>query len=136
MRFKWNLQQPEFSRYKKEQHEYDVISDSNGEYLGSVRCGDLCFDIINWGDHLWFDLYVGGVDTGYGYGADDYPYDYCDIASFSWYEDLTNISNDVFKYEIEQYIIAHLKEYKEYVTDMKSIHVDLLEKANEELNDW
>lgn len=63
MKFKWNLQ-PEFERYKKDQRSYKQ-EEGSGEYVGSVRVGNLCFDIIDWGNHLWFDLYVGGVDTSY-----------------------------------------------------------------------
>ena len=47
MKFKWNLQ-PEFERYKKEQKTYKD-EEGSGEYVGSVRVGNLCFDIINWG---------------------------------------------------------------------------------------
>jgi len=134
MKFKWNLQ-PEFQRYKENQHTYTTESES-GEYVGSVRVGNLCFDIINWGNHLWFDLYVGGVDTGYGYGADDYPYDYCDVASFAWNDDLTDISDDDFKMELEKYIEEHIYANEGYVTDVGAIPVSLIDKANEELREW
>lgn len=110
MKFKWNLQ-PEFQRYKENQHTYTTESES-GEYVGSVRVGNLCFDIINWGNHLWFDLYVGGVDTGYGYGADD------------------------FKMELEKYIEEHIYANEGYVTDVGAIPVSLIDKANEELREW
>lgn len=132
MKFKWNLQ-PEFQRYKENQHTYTKESES-GEYLGCVRVGNLCFDIVDWGNHLWFDLYVGGVDTGYGYGADKYPYDYCDAAGFAWNNDLTNVSDDDFKKELEEYIEEHVNAMEGYVTDFKAIPVSLIDKANEELN--
>lgn len=70
-----------------------------GLYLGAARCGDVCFDILarderspeeypetNAIDHggkqpvyLDFDLYVGGIDDGYGYSdrnpeTPSYPY--------------------------------------------------------------
>lgn len=82
MKFKWNLQ-PEFQRYKENQHTY--TTESGGQENTLVVSGLVIFALILLigGNHLWFDLYVGGVDTGYGYGADKYPYDYCDTASFS-----------------------------------------------------
>lgn len=46
MKFKWNLQ-PEFQRYKAEQHVY-INEEGSGEYIGNVRVGNLCFDIIDW----------------------------------------------------------------------------------------
>lgn len=134
MNFKWNLQ-PEFERYKKNQKTYHD-NDGSGEYIGSVRVGNLCFDIIDWGNHLWFDLYVGGVDTGYGYGADNYPYDYCDTASFAWNDDLTNTSDDEFKKELERYIEELINTYERYITDIGAIPVNLIEKANTELKEW
>lgn len=134
MKFKWNLQ-PEFERYKTNQRNYKQ-EEGSGEYVGSVRTGNLCFDIINWGNHLWFDLYVGGVDTGYGYGADNYPYDYCDVASFSWNDDLTDVSDDNFKRELEEYIEEHINANEGYVTDIGATPVSLIDKANEDLKEW
>ena len=134
MEFKWNLL-PEFSEYKKGQKSYKKESET-GEYVGAVRFGNLCYDIFNWGNHLWFDLYVGGVDTGYGYGADRYPYDYCDIAGFSWNDDLSDISDDDFKKNLEAHIEDHIKAIEGYITDVGAISVDLIKKASEKLNEW
>lgn len=137
MKFKWNLQ-PEFERYKRDQATFinNKNEEGNGEYVGCVRVGNLCFDIINWGDHLWFDLYVGGVNTGYGYGVDDYPYDFCDVAGFKWDDCLINTSDDDFKRELEEYIEEHINAVEGYVTDFKAIPVSLTDKANEELKEW
>lgn len=137
MKFKWNLQ-PEFARYKEDQKTYalDENEEGSGEYIGCVRVGNLCYDIIDWGDHLWFDLYVGGVDTGYGYGADDYPYDYCDLAGFKWDDDLADVSDEDFKKELESFIEEHINTFEGYVTDAGAIQVNLIEKANEELREW
>ena len=134
MKFKWHLQ-PEFERYKKDQRSYEQEKGS-GEYVGSVRVGNLCFDIIDWGNHLWFDLYIGGVDTGYGYGADNYPYDYCDAASFLWNDDLTDVTDNDFKRELEKYIEEHINTNEGYVTDVGAIPVSLIDKANEDLKEW
>lgn len=134
MKFKWKLL-PEFERYKRNQKKYEQDSGS-GEFVGFVRVGNLCFDILDWGNHLWFDLYVGGVDTGYGYGVDNYPYDYCDVASFTWKDNLTDVSNDDFKKELEEYIEEHINAIEGYITDVKAIPVSLIDKANEELKEW
>lgn len=79
------------------------------------------------------DLYVGGVDTGYGYGVDNYPYDYCDVASFTWNE---NVSNDEFKKDLEEYIEEHINTHEGYITDIGGIPVSLIDKANKELKEW
>ena len=59
------------------------------DHIGSVRIGTLCFDLIERKgkrdkNYLYADLYVGGIDTGYGYGKDDYPYTYVDWISRQW----------------------------------------------------
>ena len=51
--------------------------------VGSVRVGDICFDLVlrDYGDDgltLTYDTYVGGIDDGYGYGIEHYPYTYAD----------------------------------------------------------
>ena len=153
MKFKWNLQ-PEFQRYKENQHTYTKESES-GEYVGSVRVGNLCFDIMDWGNHLWFDLYVGGVDTGYGYGADTTKGGSYTVggpldtpvtgkieetgARSMTIEDINKIIgvyDDDFKKELEEYIEEHINAMEGYVTDFKAIPVSLIDKANEELKEW
>ena len=69
--------------------------ESSGEYVGCVRTGNLCFDITDWGVHLWFDLYVGGVNTGYSYGAHGYPYDYFPDG-FEFSDDMSKMSTEVY----------------------------------------
>lgn len=137
MKFKWNLQQ-EFARYKERQKEHivDENIEGSGEYIGNVRFGNLCYDIIDWGDHLWFELFVGGVDTGYGYGVDDYPYDFCDLAGFKWSDNLSEVSDEELTRELEAYIEEHINAIDGYVTDVKAIPVNLVDKANEELREW
>ena len=135
MEFKWNLQ-PEFAEYKKNQKSYGKDDEGSGEYVGCARCGNLCFDIMDWGNHLWFDLYVGGVDTGYGYGDDEYPYDYCDVASFKWDADLTDTTDEVFESTVERYIEEHICAFGSYITDVKAITVSLIDKASERLREW
>ena len=135
----WFLKENEYEKYRKHQHEY-TDGDDYGDYIGSVRIGNLCFDIINWGNHLWFDLYVGGVDTGYGYsdrnGFENYPYDYADACSFSWYEDVYNVSLEEFEKDLSEYLEEHIEGLEGYVTDVGAIPVSLIDKANEELQLW
>lgn len=136
MELKWRLNEDEFERYKVNQHnpEYQLEGSGDGNYIGCVRCGELCYDILEWGNHIWFDLYVGGVDTGYGYGKDNYPYDYCDVASFSFWYDVSNYSVKEFKNVLSAYIREELKTVVGYY--VYGEEVNLIEKANKELKEW
>lgn len=144
MEIKWYLKEEEYEKYRKHQHEYSEkdTQDGNaeGEYIGSARVGNLCFDILNWGNHLWFDLYVGGVNTGYGYSCreeyKDYPYDYADSCSFRWDDDVKDTSLEEFQKELTEYIEEHIEKLEGYVTDVKAMAVSLIDKANEELQLW
>ena len=107
-------------------------NDDNEDFVGSVRVGNLCFDVVTreYNDKLYldYDLYVGGVDTGYGY-ADDYPYDYAGGGSFD--ESCVEMNYEEFK--------AHAEETMEnYINDEETayIHASLIKKANEELKVW
>ena len=50
----------------------------DNDFVGRVTVGGLCFDFIVREDNdelvLDYDLYIGGIDDGYGYGKDNYPY--------------------------------------------------------------
>jgi hypothetical protein len=55
-------------------------------FVGAVRIGDLCFDLVtrDFGDGgitLTYDLYIGGVNDGYGC-KNGHPYTYGDGGSF------------------------------------------------------
>lgn len=142
MDIKWYLKEEEYDEYRKNQQKCKEEGDDclEGEILGNVRVGNLCFDILNWQTHLWFDLYVGGVDTGYGYSVrkefEIYPYDFADSASFKWDEDVSQVSMEEFEKELSEYIEAHIKTHEGYVTDIGAIPVSLIGKANEELKLW
>lgn len=48
----------------------------DGDVIGQARTGDICFDLVLRTDphdrfFLGLDLYVGGIDDGYGYSAED-----------------------------------------------------------------
>lgn len=129
MNFNWN-------NFKEE--NFDIVCEAlkenghNEDCFGAVRVGDLCFDIVTreYNDKLYldYDLYVGGVDTGYGY-ADDYPYDNAGGGSFN--ESCAEMTYDGFKEYAE-------KVMKNYIENEDSVykHTSLIEKANKELNVW
>ena len=56
-------------------------------------------------------MYVGGVDTGYGYSREaetyGYPYDMCDKYSFN-YKGSTDVGLCQFKNNIERHILEFL----------------------------
>ena len=227
----WFMKEEDYESFRVHQHDFDENDEMEGSYIGAVRSGDLCFDIYNWGNHLWFDLYVGGVDTGYGYSdrewnagtikqliehiishekfeknagiyelpmnpvmslgisyedledeedetgyiynlfrnggyvnisgygtkADpipepvlqeltetynklfclgDYPYDFCDVGSFRFGDAAIDMSFNQFKKALNLRLEKRILKMKEYTTDMRAIHVNLIDKAQEELNLW
>lgn len=89
---------------------------------------------------LYADLYVGGVDTGYGYSREaetyGYPYDMCDKYSFN-YEGDTDVSLQQFKNDIERHILEFLNSESTptYTTDNGQI-VNLVDKAASEIKEW
>lgn len=140
MKFHWDLKDKAYEDYRKDQHEYTDDDCGDGTYIGAVRIGDLCFDILDWGNHLWFDLYVGGVNTGYGSSIKqeylDYPYDFADVCSFRWDKDVKEISIKKFREEVSEFIKFHLQRNRLYTPVGYNEPVDLLNKANEELKIW
>ncbi len=139
--FVWNLNENEFENFKEKQRTYKE-SNYDGGWIGNVRCGLLCFDIIDFDTFLHFDLYVGGVDTGYGYSdrlkdQPDYPYDFCSTHSLHIEDSFTDVTIEEFKVDMEPRIVAHLLEVKGYFTDRYPIrYIDLIKKANKELLPW
>ena len=126
----------------KEQYADDCI--------GLVRTGDLCFDLIVAEDEnetaegckatlltLEYNLYTGGIDTGYAYSktetGEEYPYDYTEGGDFG---NVFDMSFEEFKKlaekEMQEYIIVnnHYYYYKEYGYAL------LLCKADQPLNCW
>lgn len=69
-----------YDEFPKEQFDklISFIKDDTEDrtYFGAIRVGDLCFDIIFGDGCIDGDLYIGGVDDGYGYSWKDkgYPY--------------------------------------------------------------
>lgn len=134
----------------------DVKNNEKNEetyFIVSLRCGALCYDLsekhVYGDDYLYADLYVGGVDTGYGYAKPDrekvdygsskyptrdydYPYDYCEEASMFWkVEDLKQYDMDSLLEKIE-----HDLEEKIMDKDGEYEYCSLINKTNEEMKVW
>lgn len=97
------------------------------DYIGSCRTGNLCFDIVIQWDadcnmYLTYDCYIGGIDDGYGYGRDGYPYTYG--GGGGWDSLLPGISKKEFQEMAE-------KRFSAFITANR-----LESKANEELRIW
>lgn len=128
MKFDWrDFDETKFENCKKDMETGDHIDD----YIGAVRVGNLCFDLVlrgcddTNGSILTYDLYVGGVDTGYGY-KNDYPYDYDDGGSFKGIEEM----------DYHEFVTYAEKAMSEYIMESKYALADLVEKASEPLNIW
>ena len=111
----------------------DLIDD----FVGSVRVGDLCFDLVlrqYASDELMltYDLYVGGVDDGYGYsnrfGEKDYPYTEADGDSFG--DTLICLSYKEFKRRAEETFTDFIR----FTTYSETY--DLISKASQPLHKW
>ena len=119
----------EFEETVKKAHER-----RDADYVGAVRLGDLCFDFTlvelepNEPFYLLYDLYIGGIDSGYGY-KNGYPYDYFDGDCFKLgsldmnYEDFKSMAE---------------KELTDFIFKWKNTEYffELIEKANEPLHIW
>lgn len=147
MKFNWSIGSKEWEEFKAKVRNKEQYAD---DCIGLVRTGDLCFDLIVAEDEndtaegckatllsLEYNLYTGGIDTGYAYSktetGEDYPYDYTEGGAF---ENVFDMSFDEFKKlaesEMQEYITVnnHYYDYKEYG------HVLLLDKADQPLNCW
>lgn len=95
-------------------------------YVGFVCVGDLCFELNLRADDgifcLDYDLYVGGIDDGYGYGMNDYPYTYADGGAL-----MVPPSYKEFKSSAEKVFTEYINDYGLY---------DLPEKASIPLHIW
>jgi hypothetical protein len=123
-----------------------------GECLSYCRIGDLCFDVRAWNGDEWagwgFELYCGGVDTGYGYSAKEalkkeeykdkwdvpdeekYPYDEVDYGEFPRW--MANYPMKEFQEKAEEVFRSLIiRNRHRYLAS-----VDLVEKANEPLHVW
>ena len=132
------------NNFNKEQYEKMIQEYRKGtlkvdECIGQVRIGALCFDVITREYDLLtldFDLYVGGVDTGYGYStlAKGYPYDYVDGGDLDVLNNLQNVNYEQFIKIAEEKFTCFLEGLEESYRNKKNI--SLLKKAEEPLKIW
>jgi hypothetical protein len=130
MKFDWtNFTEVDFTDYcaKAENNMLSV-----DEYVGCVRVGNLCFDLMvrtneNDESYLSYDLYVGGVDSGYGYTASDYPYDYAEGGNFE--DTMISMTYEEFQTYAEE-------KFELFIIIWPYEAASLIEKANEPLNIW
>lgn len=129
--FKWDFTEGTYERCKTE---------NIGDYVGNVRTGNVCFDIIQIEDDgsLWIDCYVGGVDTGYGYSmtSGNYPYDYASEVGMSIERDwIINHTYQEFKGMVEKELTNSINTKGSYRADNGEV-VNIIDKANEPLRVW
>lgn len=132
-KFIWNLSEESWFNFLSEDWPTEI-------FLGTVRCGDLCWDIMAVNKKLYADLYVGGVDTGYGYSREaetcGYPYDMCQEYSFD-YKGSTDVGLCQFKNDIERHILEFLNsELAPVYTTHNGQIVNLVHKAVSEVKEW
>jgi hypothetical protein len=134
--FVWFLTEEDWKKYPKEMlnnlESYGCYNTAG--VAGCCRIGDLCFDFRAWGDEnggaLGYELYVGGVDSGYNETLNGYPYD---LATEYGEFDLgvLDLPFDQFKETAERVLRGFiLKANDSYKA------ADLIEKANQPLNVW
>jgi hypothetical protein len=152
MKFVWEMEEKKWNEFTDalDRKAFDVAY-MEGEYLGCCRTGDLCFDIRAWSGGEWtgwgFELYCGGVDSGYGYSSREAmesnpeyesKYDVPDELLYPYDE----VEYGEFPAGFETYTLAEFKEAAEKVfeqfieTENPHYEVSLIDKANEPLHVW
>ena len=134
--FVWDLTEEDWKKYPEEMlRNLDAFDCYNtAGVVGSCRIGDLCFDFRAWGDEngaaLGYELYVGGVDSGYNETPNGYPYDL--VTEYGEFDlGILDLPLEQFKKTAEpllrDFILKANEKYKA---------ADLVEKANQPLNVW
>ena len=150
MKFVWDMKEEEWNRFCNAVERGGYDDRYHGECIGFCRVGDICFDIMPWGEdiiRLGFECFCGGIDNDYGYSAQDalssgkyndkyevpaellYPYDEVGYDDFLGNYYMCNFEEfkKAAEKEFEDYIKANPSQYKE---------ADLVAKANETLHVW
>lgn len=135
-KFDWsNFTSEDFVNYCAMMENDQLYAD---DYVGCVRVGDLCFDLVLrcYDDEnlvLTYDLYVGGMDTGYGYSnrcneTPDYPYDFAEGGD--WFSTCIYLSYEGFKLLAEE-------SFKDYIEHSGyTLTHSLIDRAKEPLHIW
>lgn len=113
----------------------------SGDYIGVVRFGNMACDMTIYSPqqdrpiredgeaHLTLSFYVGGVDTGYAYGRNGYPYDYVESMDFRFDNDMSHLAYEKFQDTIEYKIV-------DLIPAVKYDKADLASKACGKLHVW
>lgn len=135
MKFVWEISEKDWDNYPKlmkECSDFDGMVNTAG-VVGNCRIGDLIFDIRAWGDYkhgcgLGYELFVGGVDTGYNETFDGYPYDIV--------EEYDEFPISVLGMKLEEFEKMAEPVFEKFIKDVNCRYklADLLAKANEPTN--
>ena len=135
MIFNWdNFTKEDFVDYCAKVENDQMYEDT---YIGCVRVGELCFDLVTRkyseeeGIVLTYDLYVGGVESGYGYSRieDGYPYDYAEGSDFD--DTCISLSYEEFQLLAEASFTRYLGEGQVFYAQ-----ANLADKAAMPLHVW
>ena len=139
LRFDWRaFAVSDYAHYNAQLKNSLIFS---GDFIGMVRVGDLACDLTVYSEqqdgpitenetaNLCLSLYVGGVDTGYAYGRNSYPYDEVESAVFRFDSDMVGMEYTDFKAAIESKI-------KDLIQNTPYDKADLVEKACGKLHVW
>lgn len=126
-----------YFRFWYNERKEDLEFTHEWDYLTSVRCGELCFDLIQRYDKVWADLYVGNVKDIYACGSDGTPYDFLSDVIIKWdASDLVKLSYDEMKSKIVKELNDFVTNNKIIVTDISVKEITLLDKAKQPLHFW
>lgn len=139
LRFDWRaFEVSDYAHYNAQLKNNLIFS---GDFIGMVRVGDLACDLTVYSEqqdgpitdndaaNLCLSLYVGGVDTGYAYGRNSYPYDEIESAVFRFDNDMAGMEYTDFK-KVVEFKIKDLIQHTPYDK------ADLVEKACGKLHVW
>lgn len=128
---RWNLNEEDFQRALT--GVKNNLINGGLDYIGSFEVGALSIEFILrcYDDNIQldYDVYVGGIDEGYGYTESNKPYDFCEGGMMI---DKNNI-NVFLNFEVFKKLA--LKEINNYIQNSK-YNVVLIEKSEEEFFDW
>ena len=135
-KFVWEIKEEDYKDV-----ENPMEAEEDFDFIGLLRVGNICFDVMRYKTNIRFNMFVGGVESGYGTsdqkGYENYPYDYYDEGEFRI--DAKDMSFNEFKDTVEKYIENELiKEDSNYLADgyKECTRVNLFDKANEEVKFW
>lgn len=133
MKFDWrNFTEEKYNKYMANPSYFD-------DYMGAVYVGDICIDLLIYGEEntIAYDFYVAHEDTGYGYKNNTLPYDY---ANGGVMEIPNGLSYDEFKTKaekmFEEFIVKYNECHEYNVEHDQFVDYSLVEHANRPLEIW